>query len=94
MSSERITNEKQYRYSVREDDRLTIGGGEIDDPFIVSHIEFHLGRFDAFKALFKPLVKRYRVQVLGTDAAYRVVFQGDYTPPELGPTVYQEAGVN
>ena len=57
-----------------------------------ANLVFHLSRWDAFKAIFRPLVKRYEVRVSGTDAAYRVVFGGDYTPPEPGPSVTMASG--
>ncbi len=85
-----MNNEKQYRFRVEEDGK-TISGREIDDPFVHTHIEFHLSRWDAFKAVFKPLVKRYGVIVSGEDAAYRVVFEGDYTPPVREPRIQSEA---
>lgn len=90
------TNKKQYEYEIREDGKR-IAGGVIDDPFIVSTVELHLSRRDALKAIFRPLMKEYQVQVKGTDAAYRVVFQGDYEPAPEGPRVDQtigEAGVS
>ena len=86
-----LSNEKQYEYEVREDGKR-LDGRVIDDPFLVTHLEFHLSRWDAFKAIFRPLVKRYKVRVRGTDAAYRVVFGGDYTPPEPGPSVTMASG--
>lgn len=86
-----MTNEGQYEFEIREDGKK-IAGRAIDDPFIVSTVEFHLDRRDALKAIFRPLIKRYEFRVRGQDAAYRVVFQGDYTPPERGPTVSQTLG--
>lgn len=85
------TNEKQYEFEIREDGKR-LAGRAIDDPFLVSTVEFHLSRIDALKAIFRPLVKRYEVRVKGTDAAYRVVFQGDYTPRERGPSVAMTTG--
>lgn len=76
-----IEHDGQYEYCILEDGKR-IAGQVIDDPFVVSHIEFHLSRWDAFKAIFKPLVKVYTHRVWGTPASYRVVFQGDYYPPE------------
>ena len=88
-----IDNVGQYEFEIREDGKR-IAGRVIDDPFIVSTVEFHLSRRDAFRAIFKPLSKRYETRVKGRDAAYRVVFGGDYTPPEIGPPITMAVDAN
>lgn len=75
-----MNGQGQYFYRVYEDGKQ-IDGRDVDDPFVTTTIEFRLSRLDAFKAIFKPLVKRFVTHVGGKDAAYRVVAQGDYTPP-------------
>ena len=78
--NEMFSNVGQYEYEIREDGER-LDGRVIDDPFLVSRVTFVLSRLDAFKAIFRPLVKVYETRVKGTGAAHRVVFTGDYTPP-------------
>ena len=80
----RVTHEGQFEYEVFEDGRR-IDGRVVDDPFLVTTIRFEPSRWEALRWLFRPLVKEYRVRVGGMPAAYRVVFTGDYTPPEPLP---------
>lgn len=72
-----MTNEGQYSFEVREDGKR-IDGRACDDPFVTTHIGFHLSRWDAFKAIFSPLVKQFDVRVSGTAAACSVVFKSVY----------------
>lgn len=81
-----IHDEPQFSCSIYEDGNR-IDQREIDDPFIVTRVGFVLGRWDAFKAIFRPLVKRYEVRVAGTSEAYHVVFSGDYSPLPKDPSV-------
>ena len=81
----KVTNKGQYNYDILEDGKR-LSSGVVDDPFIVSTVEFHLSRRDALKAIFRPLVKIWQFRVRGEDPAYRVVFQGDYSPAPEGPT--------
>lgn len=72
-----MNNVGQYNFRVYEDGKQ-IDGRDIDDPFLNCTIGFNLTRWDAFKAIFRPLVKRYNVIVGGTGAAHRVVFNSEY----------------
>lgn len=81
-----IHAEPQYTVRTYEDDHL-LNTQPIFDPFVHATIVFHLGRWDALKALFKPLRKRWVVNVDGSREASHVVFGGDYTelPQAVAP---------
>jgi hypothetical protein len=79
----------QYEFEIREDGHR-LDGRVIDDPFLTTTITFAPSRWEAIRWLFRPLVKQYEVRVKGTQAAYRVVFSGDYTPPEPREPVAME----
>jgi hypothetical protein len=81
-----IHDEPQYTLRVYEDDRV-LNAQPLFDPFVTTTIVFHLGRWDALKAFFRPLQKRWVVHVDGSREASHVVFGGDYAElPPLQPS--------
>jgi hypothetical protein len=76
-----VTHEKQFSWTMYEDDKQ-VNGGELDDPFIRTTIRLK-GLKTAWRILWHGL--KLNVCVDGTRAAHNVVFRGEYDDKKWFP---------